>query len=336
MPISRLLPASFEQPNPVNLIINGNLNCWQRATAATAQTDGAYKTADRFFGWLSGGGAYTTERSTGHLATTGHENALKIAVTTADTSIAASDYYAIVHKIEAQNLQSLQYGSSSAKAITLSFWIRATKTGTHTLFVSKNDSTQYIYVAEYTVSSSDTWEHKTITIEPDSNIKAGAGAIVNDNGAGFTIGWILKYGSNNDGTANAWQTGKYTTSNQVNNMDSTSNTWYITGVCLNEGEKSLSGNDGKSFPHETYAETLEKCLRYYEISPTIYALHYNAANHSLGTVHYKVVKRATPTSTLSSNAGGATAGTSNNLGNYVFWSGTQAGNSAILTADAEL
>ncbi len=251
------LNAQAQRTNNKNLVINGGMQVWQRETTATAQTDGAYKTVDRFFGWLSGGGAYTTERSTGHLDTTGHENALKVDVTTADTSIAASDYYAIVHKIEAQNLQSLQYGSSSAKTITLSFWIKATKTGTHTLFVSKNDSTQYIYVAEYTVSASNTWEHKTITIEPDNNIKAGAGAIVNDNGAGFTIGWILKYGSNNDGTANAWQTGKYTTSNQVNNMDSTSNTWFLTGVQMEIGDKATD------FEHELYEATLHKCQRYY-------------------------------------------------------------------------
>ena len=253
-----------------NFIINGGMQVWQRATAATAAVDGAYKTVDRFFNWVSGGGAYTTEKSTGHLATTGHENALKVAVTTADTSIASGDYYLIGHKIEAQNLQSLQYGSSSAKTITLSFWIRATKTGTHTLFVSKNDSTQYIYVAEYTISASDTWEHKTITIEPDSNIKSGAGAIVNDNGAGFTIGWILKEGSNYDGTANAWQTAKYTTSNQVNNMDSTSNTWYITGVVLNEGSKA------ETFK-ETYAETLAKCERYFQ------KLDFSGSH--LGTIH---------------------------------------------------
>ena len=241
-----------------NFIINGGMQVWQRATSATAAVDGAYKTVDRFFNWVSGGGAYTTEQSTGHLATTGHENALKLAVTTADTSIASGDYYVIGYKIEAQNLQSFKYGSSSANAVTLSFWIRATKAGTHTLFFSKNDSTQYIYVAEYTVSASDTWEHITITILPDSNIKAGAGAIANDNGAGITIGFVLKEGSNYEGaTANAWNTAKYTTSNQVNNMDSTSNTWYLTGVQLEIGEKATE------FEHEPFETTHRKCLRYY-------------------------------------------------------------------------
>ena len=289
-----------------NFIINGGMQVWQRATAATAAVDGAYKTVDRFFNWVSGGGAYTTEKSTGHLATTGHENALKVAVTTADTSIAAGDYYVIGYKIEAQNLQSFKYGSSSANAVTLSFWIRATKTGTHTLFFSKNDSTQYIYVAEYTISASNTWEHKTITIEPDSNIKAGAGAIANDNGAGITIGFVLKEGSTYEGaTANAWNTAKYTTSNQVNNMDSTSNTWYLTGVQLEIGKAT-------EFEVEAYEVTLRKCQRYYE--PHIHHS-YTQAGMSYSTTQFiipyiwHVPKRAAPTFTF------PTVGTSSgNLG----------------------
>jgi len=241
-----------------NFIINGNMSCWQRATAATAQGNGQYNTVDRWKGWVNGGGAYTTEQSTGHLATTGHENALKFSVTTADTSIAAGDYYSFVQFIEGQNLQSLQYGTSDAKPITLSFWVKATKTGTNTVSITKDDSTAYRMIKEYTISSSNTWEYKTITIEPDSNIKAGGGAIANDTGRGFQITWILKYGSNYEGTADTWTTsGHYTTTNQVNHMDSTSNTFYITGVQLEIGEKATE------FEHEPYETTLAKCQRYY-------------------------------------------------------------------------
>ena len=241
-----------------NFVQNGSFQVWQRATAATAQTDGAYKTADRWFGWVSGGGAYTTEQSTGNLADTGHENALKVAVTTADTSIASGDYYAITHRIEAQNLQSLQYGSANAKPVTLSFWVKATKTGINTLSLTKDDSTAIRMVKEYTINSSDTWEYKTMTFVPDSSIKTAASAIVDDNGRGFQLNWVLKYGSTYNGTADAWTTSShFTTSNGVNNMDSTSNTFYITGVQLEIGEKATE------FEHESYEATLRKCHRYF-------------------------------------------------------------------------
>ena len=242
-----------------NVVINGGFQIFQRATAATAQTDGAYKTADRWLGFVSGGGAYTTQKSTGHLADTGHDTALKIDVTTADTSLGTADYYSIVQRIEAQNLQHFQYGKATAKTITLSFWVRATKTGTSCVTVAKNDSTQYNYVAEYTINASDTWEHKTITIEPNSDIKSASGAIVNDNGRGMQVIFILGYGSNyTGGTANAWNdSADFATTNQVNHMDSTSNDFYITGVQLEVGDSATP------FEHRSYGQELQLCQRYY-------------------------------------------------------------------------
>ena len=109
-------------------------------------------------------GAYTSERSTDTPTGTGYS--LKLQVTTADTSIAAAQYSYILHEIEAQNLQSLQYGTSSAKTLTLSFWVKSNKTGTYTIDLVKRDSTAYYIPVEYTISSANTWEKKTITITP--------------------------------------------------------------------------------------------------------------------------------------------------------------------------
>jgi len=266
-----------------NFIINGNMSVWQRATAATAAGNGQYNTVDRWMTWLNGGGAYNAEQSTGHLSDTGHENALKLSVTTADTSIAGGDYYSFVQFIEGKNAQSLQYGTSDAKPVTLSFWVRATKTGTNTIVFQKDDSTTYRMIKEYTINSSNTWEYKTITIEPDSNIKAGGGAIDNDTGRGIQITWILKYGSNYEGTADTWITaGNYTTTNQVNHMDSTSNTFYITGVQLEIGEKATE------FEHEPYEATLRKCQRYYLKRQAGSTYSYWGSGHNSGATSAKL------------------------------------------------
>jgi len=286
-----------------NFIINGNMSVWQRATAATAAGNGQYNTVDRWMTWLNGGGAYNAEQSTGHLSDTGHENALKLSVTTADTSIAGGDYYSFVQFIEGKNAQSLQYGTSDAKPVTLSFWVRATKTGTNTIVFQKDDSTTYRMIKEYTINSSNTWEYKTITIEPDSNIKAGGGAIDNDTGRGIQITWILKYGSNYEGTADTWITaGNYTTTNQVNHMDSTSNTFYITGVQLEIGEKATE------FEHEPYEATLAKCQRYCFVTPTGVAYSWaalsgycNTTSNALTFYQYPVQMRAAPTLSTSGN-----------------------------------
>jgi len=243
-----------------NLIINGGFQVFQRATSATAQTDGAFLTADRWLGFVSGGGAYTTQKSTGNTGTISHDTAWKIDVTTADTSLAAGDYYSLVHRMEAQNLQHLAYGTSNAKTLTLSFWVSATKTGTSCICVTKNDNTQYNYVAEYTINASNTWEHKTITIEPDSNIKAANGAITNDNGRGMQVIFVLAYGSNyTAGVNNTWNdSADFATTNQINHMDSTSNDFYITGVQLEVGTEATP------FEHRSFGQELALCSRYFQ------------------------------------------------------------------------
>ena len=240
-----------------NFIINGAMNVAQRATSATASGNGTYNTIDRWKTFDGNDGAFTSEQSTD--SPEGFSNSLKLACTTADTSLAADTYASFTQIIEAQNLQSLDYGSSDAKPITLSFWVKSNKTGTYCIAVEKTDSTLYRFVKEYTISSANTWEYKTITILPDSNIKGGAGAIANDNGQGLRVLWSLGHGSDNTGaTDNTWHTGnQFATNNQVNWMDSTSNNFYLTGVQVEIGEKATE------FEHEPIGTTLEKCQRYY-------------------------------------------------------------------------
>ena len=303
-----------------NVVINGGFQLFQRATAATAQTDAAYKTADRWLGFVSGGGAYTTQKSTGHVADTGHDTALKLDVTTADTSLGTADYYSIVQKIEAQNLQHFQYGTAAAKTLTLSFWVRATKTGTSCVTVSKNDSTQYNYVAEFTINASDTWEHKTITIEPNSDIKAASGAIVNDNGLGMQVIFILGYGSNyTGGTANAWNdSADFATTNQVNHMDSTSNDFYITGVQLE------LGTEATPFEHRLYGDELARCKRYFErllvdVNSSAFALGYGEGTSQIRTPFKYETKRSNPSLAVST------------AGNWEFVNGVESKTASAVT-----
>ena len=175
-----------------NFIINGNFQCWQRATAATTVTN-AYATVDRYKFTENTSGAFSSERSTDTPTGTGYS--LKLQCTTADASMAAGDYAYFMHLIEAQNLQSLQYGTSSAKTLTLSFWVKSSKTGTYAIALGKMDNTVYLFVHEYTISQANTWEKKTINISPTAGstsfITSSAGAIDNDNGTGLALYWWL-------------------------------------------------------------------------------------------------------------------------------------------------
>ena len=247
-----------------NLVINGDMRIFQRATSATTSTS-TYDTVDRFLLYESSDGAMTSEKedlSVADQATTGQRTALEMNVTTADGTIAANQFAAIYHRIEAQNLQHLLYGTSAAKNLTLSFWCKSNKTGTYCISFNKNDSTEYFIPIEYTISSANTWEKKVIVLSPTAGstsvITASGGAIADDNGVGLQITFGLAWGSNYHGTNNTWTTSSHlATSNQVNWLDSTSNNFYLTGVQLEVGDQATD------FEHLPFDVQLQRCQRYF-------------------------------------------------------------------------
>ena len=245
-----------------NLIINGAMEVAQRGTSAVAAGNSNYPSIDRYKAWEGTDGAFTIEQSTD--APTGFSKSLKAQVTGNDTSLAAGQYAQIVQSIEAQDVQHLDYGLSTAKTLTLSFWVKSNKTGIYCITAYKEDATgsavTLLFPKEYTISSANTWEQKTITIAPDSQIKAATGAIDDDNGGGISIFWNFALGSTfTGGTDATWSSNvnHFATTNQVNWMDSTSNNFYLTGVQLEIGEQATP------FEHRSYGDELARCQRYY-------------------------------------------------------------------------
>ena len=242
-----------------NLIINGAMQLNQRGSYTITTTGSPeYGGPDRFHMW-----SYTsTEQVVGDVTQStdvpsgnGFAYSRKFDVTTAEDAVASGEVLLIGQFIEAQNAQHLEYGTSSAKAVTMSFWIKSTKTGTYCFFINQEDGSR-IHVKEYTVDASDTWEKKTITIPGDAS-----GTINNDTGRGLWCGWVLMAGADRQGTANEWRatSADYATSNQVNAVDNASNNIYITGVQLEIGQNATE------FEHEPFAITHQKCQRYCQI-----------------------------------------------------------------------
>jgi len=326
-----------------NFIINGDMKIFQRATAATAVANN-YGTADRWKAWndSSYGGAMTTERSTDVPSGQGFSYSLKLQCSTASTSTAAAEYAQFNQPIEAQNCQAFAYGTSGAKTLTLSFWCKSNKTGVYTVAFKKPDSTIYIIPIEYTISSADTWEKKTITVTPTAGsttfITNSGGAIANDNGSGLEIYWNLLLGSNyTGGTSGTWSSNgsHYSTTNAVNWLDNTANNFYITGVQLE------TGSQASPFEHELVGVTLSKCQRYF-YGPSI-RIHMNSANSDTwnnSDVIFPTQMRVNPTMTATTNVGSctlyATGVYSQNGQGLHIYSSSQGGHYVVFTADAEL
>ena len=252
------LEAAMARPSFRNLIINGEFQVAERTTAAITTSSGSnegYQTVDRWQMDMDGTSAAFTQQQVNLTAATdpdGFYKAFKIDCTTADASVAAGDWASLIQNVEGFNWAQLNYGRSDAKTITVSFWVKSTKTGTYS-FSIRNSAADRYYIAEYTVSSSNTWEKKTITIAGDTS-----GTWLTTNGIGARLGWSLIIGSTDSATAGSWNAGnKFGSTNQVNFFDNTSNDFYITGVQLEIGSAATD------FEHRTYGDELTKCQRYY-------------------------------------------------------------------------
>ena len=238
-----------------NMVINGAMQVAQRGTSITVSNNNWLYTLDRFQFDENGSTSAVLDVTQSTDAPDGFGYSLKMTATTADAALASSDGLRLQHRIEAQDLQSLSHGTSNAKPITLSFWVKSKTTGTNGIWVYKSDSSRQTSFS-YTINAADTWEYKTITIPADT-----AGAINNDNGEGLRISWYLAAGTDfNSGTLDSsWAS--LTSANravgQVNNFSSTSDYWAITGVQLELGDTSTD------FEHISFGDQLQKCQRYY-------------------------------------------------------------------------
>jgi len=241
-----------------NLINNGAMIINQRSHSG-AITDGNYS-LDRYRLNITSAGAWSiTQADLGTAGPTGFRNSLKLDCTTANASLSTGSVLHLHQKFEAQDLQQLAYGSSGAKSVTISFWIKSNKTGTFPLDLYCTDpSTNRQHVKLYTISSADTWEKKTLTFAGDTG-----GQINNDTGTGMTLGWYLAAGTDYTSGSNDPQWVNQDNTERaagltVNLADSTSNYVEITGVQLEISDHATE------FEHLPYGVELARCKRYYQ------------------------------------------------------------------------
>jgi hypothetical protein len=267
--------------NP-NLIINGAMTIDQRnGGGSITPTSGQYS-VDRLICLQSAASKYSIQQNAGSVTPpSGFVNYAGVTSLSA-YSVSAGDQFYVAQRIEANNLSHLGWGTSDAKTVTLSFWVRSSLTGTFGGSIVNAPTFNYSYPFSYTISSANTWEHKTVTIEgPTSGTWATSG-----NGTGLQLAFGLGVGSTFSGTANAWASALYYAPTGATSVVGTSGaTFYITGVKLEVGSSSTS------FIHEDIGTTLEKCQRYYETGITGAAGGLSFGNGYTGAmVSYNVIK----------------------------------------------
>jgi hypothetical protein len=315
---SAALETSTNQPGLRNILINGDMSIAQRSTSVASISSGnTIHTCDRWKTYASSAGTWTQTQealTTGDPYTNGFATSLKLDCTTANGSLSSGSYLSVAQSIEAQNLQYIKKGTANAEQLTASFWVKSTKTGTNIVQFVSLDNTVRICAKSYTINSSDTWEKKTITIPADTS---STGKIDNNNGEGMRmIFWVAAGTDYTSGTlATTWANSANANRavGQVNNADSTSNNFEITGVQLEAG---TSASDFEFLPFDV---NLNRCLRYYQKSyslgvfpgtNTTNGLHTTdgsagglTTGYLYGDIDLKVAMRAAPTVTLYDKAG---------------------------------
>ena len=235
-----------------NLLINGGMAISARGTSFADPSDDTYS-LDRMHIFNSNDGATTITQDTTVPSGKGFYNSLKLDCTGTDGTIAAGQYLTLSQRIEGFNNNVLEYGTSSAKTVVVSFYAKSNLTGTFCYSV-RNNAVNRSFVKEFSLASANTWERISFTIPGDTS-----GTWLANNGIGANHQISFSMGSTYHGTANQWNSSNVVaTSNIVNFLSSTNNEFFITGWQVEIGTSAPT-----AFEHEEISTTVRKCQRYY-------------------------------------------------------------------------
>lgn len=292
--LAALIGSQMAQSNR-NIVINGAMNIAQYSTSETGLgASSGYFTIDRFRMVSSNTAGRFTMSQASVTDLPEFANALKLDCTTADTSIAAAELLTIQTKFEGQNLQQLQKGTSGARSVTVSFYMKTNKAFTFMCEFDDNDNNRF-NGQQFTTTTS--WTRHVLTFVGDTT-----GTLDDDNARSAQLNIHLHGGSNFTGgtySANTWQSRASSDANRAVGIDSffdsTDNEVQLTGLQMEIGEVATP------FEHLSNPQDLAKCQRYY------YQVNYDTNVPYLGAgavyrttlamlvMHLPVTMRAAPT-----------------------------------------
>ena len=279
-----------------NRIINGDMRIDQRnAGASYAQTTTAIYGLDRWKTDIDTGlGRWSVQQVSD--APAGFTNSLKATITTQEAQ-PVNALHQIYQPIEGYNVADLAFGTASASDVTVSFWVKASVTGTYSLNVFSTDRS---YTTSFVVNSADAWEYKTITVPGATD-----GTWATNNGNSMYLEFTIGGGTDKVRTADTWSSATVGVVAGSVYLPATSGaTFQVTGVQLEPGTVATP------FERRSYGQELALCQRYFQVFTSFSIEGYaNAASIRAVTIPlpFPVQMRATPTRTV------ITAGTFSNI-----------------------
>ena len=322
MPISKIQANSLAaNAVPVtgarNHIINGNMEINQRSQGTANLSGAGVWFADRFFSQVHGTSIVVSgSRSTDVPSGTKFKNSVKFSVTTAATG---TDHYTrITHRVEGYGVKTLGMASSGNKLV-LSFYVKSTTAGTHTVGMCNGYRAGTAYAQAgithtYTINAANTWQR--VEIPFDSYSTGGSADWKDDNNLGVEITFVAGQGATAHGAGsiisshNTWEdfassafvNPKSTTDNNSWGT-STSDEFYITGVQLESGTSATDFENPVS-----YGDELQKCRRYFSrfncdsTAAGVFSFAVWSATTKYGRFDFPTEMRTNPSLTVSNNS----------------------------------
>jgi hypothetical protein len=249
-----------------NIFINGDFNIAQRGTSFTSSSGGYM--LDRWTSYI-GEGTWTVSQDDD--VPGGYSKSMKWLVSTADSTPTTATH--VSTRVEGQDLQGAGWGTTRAKPLILSFWVKSNAATRHNVEMDMYhpDNSYEVAIPHYQINEIDTWEFKTIVIPPTSQ------GFRNTEASALLINIFISCGGQFHAPG---QTGKdpsdyvgfWAPSNTFTNP---LRGFGVSGIVKNVNtyvkwagmqlEVDYSGT-GKPTPfeHRSYGEELAMCERYYE------------------------------------------------------------------------
>lgn len=247
--------CAFNMTGFKNRIINGDVRVDQRnkGVMVASPTNTVTYGPDRFTTYNYGGVRISVGQSTLVTPPAGFSYAYRATVTTAATTINATDSCSIVEMvIEGAMISDLLLGTSAAQAFTISFWAYSTIAQTYHVAL-RNYGSSRTYVAPFTCPQ-NIWTYFTVPVPGDTS---GTWSMSQ---WGLMIGITTAVGTTySTSTTNSWLSGVFigVTGNTNGFISAIGNTFYITGLQLEKGRIATP------FEYRPYATELLLCQRYY-------------------------------------------------------------------------
>ena len=277
-----------------NIVDNGEFVVIQRKefSSAVTQTGEAF-TIDRWKTRMTANSKFSVQQVVD--APAGFYNSAKI-TSLAATTVGASDYYQFQQGIEGYNINPANFGTATAKPMVLSFYVKSSLTGTFSVCFSNYTGNRFL-TQNYTISSANTWERKTISVPAITS-----GTWERAAGAGLFIYFTLGAGSGTLRSTGSWIDSNFgrAGTGSTNVVATNGATWQVTGVQLEINSSGVATD----FEHRNIGEELSRSQRYYyklpvvsasNSAPPAYVYH---SGYKMAVVWFPTTMRATPTCTF--------------------------------------